>query len=563
MVKIKQWFQNLSALNRRRVIVASVLGLLLIASCVILNNTGSPTEGDALKYKKSYDAGNRKRLPTEYFAQVYLWKACAINAGILGTLLLTSPLWVGWLSQRKEKPEPKKTSARPSKRGWIILGIGLLIGLSMRLPLMERQLLFDEQDNLRRSFHGYVDIKKDGEHWIGASWQDTFFENRQGNNPPLFGVLSRAFVDTWRAITGGAKDTFNLWIMRLPSLLAGMLAIFVVWRFIHRLGMPVAAGIVVFFFALHPLAIDYSTQARGYGLVMLFASLSLLCGYRAVTEGTWKMWIAYALSQTAMMWSYPGSLYLPLAMNALLGIYFLTRWFKKGDRAGTTKFALANVLSLMLLLQVMLPVLVQAQRFLTEKFAKGEHHLEWGLMMWNGCTVGCNIPGPAWWNSALPGKRDFPKFFFEDYLGGMPLLADFALIIIPALVVTGLFLLRRENKIALLLLGAGLISPFLSVLHHKYITHLWIYHWYVIFVLPFIFIAVSIALSSIKIKHRYSPVIAASVFLVLFVIAVKTPLPALPGTIYKSRPELSEINRPGYVYKITKEGRMTREKAPK
>lgn len=554
--RIRLWYRELSELNRRRLIAATVLGLLLAAACLILNNSDAPWEGDAQKYKESFDKGNRIRLPTEYFVQVYSWSALAVNTGILAALLLSSPLWVGWLSTGTPC-----ANASPSRRGWLILGIGLLVGLSVRLPMMERSLLFDEQDNLRRSFHGYVDISKKGEKWIGASWQDTFFENRQGNNPPLYGVLARACVDTWRAVTGGEKDTFNLWMLRLPSLLAGLLTMFVIWRFLQSLGMPVAAAIATFLFALHPLAADYNTQARGYGLMLLFAVLSVHFVWHAIRSGSLKMWIAFALSQACMIWSYPGSLYLPLALNSALGVYFLLRWWRNSDRTGITKYVLANVLSLMLILQAMLPVLVQTKIYLDKKFAKSPLRIEWAFMAWHTSFAGRHVPEVSWWNSHPDGERDLAAYIKEDYLKEKKLLGLITLILSPALVILGVRRLRKKDGIASLLITAALISPILTFIHHKFITGLWVYYWYIIFVLPFLCMAIAIGLASIRIrKFPAATVVIAAVFLTLFAIAVESPKPTIPGSVYKSRPEVDIIKRPGYLFRITKEGRMTREK---
>ena len=549
------WWQNLTDRNRRRIIVASVLGFLLIGCCVALHNLDAPWEGTAAKVKKSFDAGNRVRLPTEYYAQVYIWTALAANAIILTVLLLSSPFWSRWLPQREKVPA--SIAVMPSRRGWILLGIGLLVGLSVRLPMMERHLLFDEQDNMRRSFHGYVDITGNGEKWVGASWLHTFHENRIGNNPPLFGVLARACVDTWRGITGGAEDTFNLWALRFPSLLAGLLTMFVMWRFLNQAGMPVAAPIAVFFFAIHPLAVDYSTQARGYGVMMLAATLMIAFGWHATRTNHWKMWVGYGLSELAMLWAYPGSIYLALTVNIALGIYFILRWVKQNNRSSLTRFILTNIFSAMLFLPVMLPAGVQAKAFLDSKFAKVDLRSEWVFTSWNAHVVGNNLPDPAWWNATEDGKRDLPGYITGAFIREHSMVAVFSLLIMPICLALGLLRLRKGDRIGYLIAVAGFASPVLGFLHHKYITGLWLYHWYFIFVLPVVCLTVAIGLGSQE-KRRIAMAVA---FLILFAIAVETPRPAIPGSVHKAQPDVTEISRPGYLFKITKEGRMTREVA--
>ncbi len=560
--RIRAGFRGLSPLNRRRVLVAAVLGLFLVAACVILNNAAQPWDGRAPQYLEDFENGRRKRLPTDYFAQVYLWKAGALNAGLLAAMLVTSPLWVGWLSGDGGTGKPGKIqSMRPTRWAWCSFGFAMVAGLALRLPMMERPLLFDEQDNLRRSIHGYVDVTVEGEKWVGLGWRDTFFENRQANNPALYGAVARASMDFWRALSGGAPDSFNLWMMRLPSLLSGVLLMGVIWRFLYSIGFPVAAAVAVFLVALHPMAIDYHSQARGYGFVMLFATLAAIFAYRGIRVPGWRPWIGYGLSQVAMLWSYQGAVYFALAMNGLLGAYFLVGLIRRGDRAPFVRFGLVTICSAMLFLQVMLPVVVQAKDFLENKFARSELNAEWAFTIVSAYGSGHALPEVDWWHAGDPSERDIGAYVTERFLPEHPLGAVLAFVVFPLLTACGGVFLSRENPRALLVIGAGLLAPLLAFLHQRLFAGLWLHHWYLIYMLPFLCILTAIGLAALAGRRRAVAIGGAPAFILFFGLAVETPLPVWPGVGYRANPEVIEIGRPGYLYRITKGGRMTREVA--
>ncbi len=561
LFRIRTRFLGLSALNRKRILVAAVLAFLVILGCVVLRNVPKPWEGRAPKYLEAVREGHRKGLPTEYFAQVYLWKAGVVNVGLLGFLLVTSPVWVRWLDgAESERVGRRVEGGRVSGRSWLAFGLAMTVFLALRLPMMERPLLFDEQDNLRRSFHGYVDVTEGGETWVGVSWLDTFFENRYGNNPALYGVAARLSMDSWRAMTGGAPDTFSLWMMRLPSLLSGVLLMLLVWRFIHSLGSPAAAVIAVFLIGLHPLAIDYHTQARGYGFVMLFATLASACAYQAVQQHGWRPWIGYGASQVAMLWSNEGSVYFALALNSLLGAHLVVARWRRGDEgASLARFALVTLVSGMLFLQVMLPVMVQAKTYLESRFERSHLDASWAFTIVSGYGSGHSLPPADWWHGSDPAERDIAAFFTQHYLPEHPLGAALALGFLPLLVGTAVVRLARRDHMALLVLGAGLVAPVLAFLHQRLFAGLWLYYWYLIYLLPFLCILAALGLATIGSGRRAVAPAGIVAFLVFFALAVETPWPMPPGAQYRASPDVVEIERPGYLYRVAKAGRMTRK----
>ncbi len=91
-------------------------------------------------------------------------------------------------------------------------------------------------------------------------------------------------------------STVTDWLWRLPSVLAGTLAVAVTYRLgadwvNRRLGL---AGALLL--AVSPVAVQYSQEARMHGLFLLGATLSTWMLARAlVRPGRWGWWLAYAL----------------------------------------------------------------------------------------------------------------------------------------------------------------------------------------------------------------------------------------------------------------------------
>src|SRR5690606_26058856 len=83
-------------------------------------------------------------------------------------------------------------------------------------------------------------------------------------------------------------------VLRLPSLIAGLLgilAMFGVLRTIHSNTAGLAGALMV---AVSPFHISHSQHARYYTLLMLFATLTLWMCYLAVTRRRWPWYAAYA-----------------------------------------------------------------------------------------------------------------------------------------------------------------------------------------------------------------------------------------------------------------------------
>jgi mannosyltransferase len=117
------------------------------------------------------------------------------------------------------------------------------------------------------------------------------------NTPPLWYLIAWADV---RLFGDGALA------LRLPSALAGVLTVPVVWAIGQQLaGRPIedrpatgrrAALIAAAIVAVNPLFVWYSQEARAYGLFVFMSALAMLCFARALAEPTRGRMAAFAVA---------------------------------------------------------------------------------------------------------------------------------------------------------------------------------------------------------------------------------------------------------------------------
>ncbi|MGH2966050.1 MAG: glycosyltransferase family 39 protein [Solirubrobacterales bacterium] len=112
--------------------------------------------------------------------------------------------------------------------------------------------------------------------------------------PPLFFALS------WLA----TRIDFTAEMLRLPSYIAGVVTIPLIYligaRTVGRWAATVAAALT----ALAPFMIYYSTEARGYALMIALALLSTLAMLIAIDGRRARWWVLYAASSCGAMYSH-------------------------------------------------------------------------------------------------------------------------------------------------------------------------------------------------------------------------------------------------------------------
>jgi mannosyltransferase len=190
------------------------------------------------------------------------------------------------------------TTRRPSP---MVLAVGALtlLALGLRVAAMDESFFGDEL------FTHLIATRPDL-HAVLAGVRSTL-----EISPPLY------FVVAW--LFGKIGDPF-VWL-RMPSLLAGVATVPLVYvlgaRTVGR-----AAGLAgAALFALSPFAIFYASEARAYALMTLIVVLSTLALLRALETNERRWWVAFALLQAAAMYSHYTAAFV---LAAQFGWAFLT-----------------------------------------------------------------------------------------------------------------------------------------------------------------------------------------------------------------------------------------------
>jgi uncharacterized membrane protein len=167
------------------------------------------------------------------------------------------------------------------------------------------------------------------------------------NTPPLWYVL--AWADSRVLGTGEVA-------LRLPSALAGIATVPVVWAIARELGGRRAAGVCAALVAVNPLFVWYSQEARAYSLFVLMAALAMLCFLRAEREPTPRHMAIFALTGSLALLSHYFALFLLIPM---------VLWLARERR--TRRAALPSIGALAIVGLALLPLIS----------AQGGHGTQW------------------------------------------------------------------------------------------------------------------------------------------------------------------------------------------
>ena len=171
------------------------------------------------------------------------------------------------------------------------------------------------------------------------------------------------------------------WVIRLPALLAGLLAIPALFLLAAAVCQQRRAGLIAaWILALLPAHVYYSHSARGYTLLVLFAIVAWYCLHRSAV-GRWGWWAGYVVAALLTAYTIPsGVLYAGGLAAWSLGLALARRdWRRAAATAG------GNALLLIALVAVYWPVREQLM-------AAGQ---EWGVDTGAGLAVLFDVAGKS------------------------------------------------------------------------------------------------------------------------------------------------------------------------
>jgi 4-amino-4-deoxy-L-arabinose transferase-like glycosyltransferase len=255
------------------------------------------------------------------------------------------------------------------------------------------------------------------------------------NTPPLWYLL--VWADTRLFGTGAVA-------LRLPSALAGIAAVPVVWAIGLELGGRRAGLIAAALVATSPLFVWYSQEARAYALFVLLAALTMLRFLRAEREPTPRRLAAFALA---------GSLALLTHYFAVFLLIPMALWLL---RERSTRRAALPAIAALAIVGVALLGLISAQ---------GGHGTQW-IGRW---ALSSRLQAIAQY--FLTGYSGAPLGHGLELLVALPILAGLGLGLARLLERGRGDAMRHGAMLALLITAAAILTPIvLAVLGADYLA---------------------------------------------------------------------------------------------
>ncbi len=419
----------------------------------------------------------------EVVALAYVWKALLLDAALLAGLIVTLPWWARpprRLGQSERSAENKAGAPR-----WLVVAGSvavLMFALWLRAPRLTLSLYNDEAHNYARLWSGIWEHKTGEPVLREARWGETWFLNNAGNNSQPFSLVARLCLETACAAGWSVKGEVTEWAVRLPSLVAGLLSIWLMGLLARRhFGFP-GMMLVMLALALHPWHQRYSTEARGYALMLLGVVVMLYFLDRAFGSQRWRHWLGFAAGLFLCATAFLGSIYFLICLNAAVLLHQARRWRQTGDASLVTRPLVAGLAAAMAGLPLLLPLIPQLLKVLET------HHSIHGVMgaNWWRDVAGYLIAG-ARWGDADPGNP--VNQALSRWITQPLWLAAFGLWLLSLAAGMAVFW-RRGGLLRLQLLvtpAALLLSWFLMSRKGQFLNH-----WYVLYAVPWLVLALGV-----------------------------------------------------------------------
>ncbi|MEY4484889.1 MAG: hypothetical protein RL693_2341 [Verrucomicrobiota bacterium] len=470
-----------------------ILGLISLLLLAFLALTGKAWSG-ALPDLSTNDL----KVSTASYVQGGLWWAACINAVLCAALALTAKWWSGNAAAPAWKPGLKTHPGALSRRGWIALILILAAAGALRWARMDLSFYNDEAHTFRRYIAGQNMPQPDGTiKWRPVTWLETVWLNKIGNNSPPFTMLSRLSYAGWKKISGSSVGKVSESAVRLPAWVAGMASLVLLFFIVRRL-LPGSAACywLLLFAALHPWHLRYSTEARGYGLMLLGISACFYFLLRAAGDGKWRWWLAMGVAQFLTIWAFSGILFFFVAFNGLLLLWVAV----SSKQTGGSFLALVRPLfgmlvGAMLTLQLSLPSMIQLAVSLRYNAAvRGVMGIAWWQDVAGGLLAGIR------WVDNDPGNPH--NLAMSRILTAAPWVWLLLLLFVVVLGVGTLRLLKTNHAARIMILSApiAIFTGWLLLRMQGKYLHVW----YVLYALPGLFVAWSAGAAQLASDGRKS-----------------------------------------------------------
>ena len=302
--------------------------------------------------------------PIDY-ARTYGWWVAVGNVILAMGLLVTARRWLT-RGDPVEVAELAPPAGVPRRAFWLLVAAAVVTCGVLGHPRLSFSFWDDEVTTIRHAVDGFYQRDDSGElSFVEAKWRDAFWFYRWPNNHVPFSVLSRLTLSGWRAIAQPERHFVKEEVFRLPAYVAGLASLALVAVFLRRLGYWLPGIFAAWLLALHPWMLRYTTEGRGYALMLALIPLTLTLLVHALHRGSWGRWLAYGASQFLLLYTFPAGVYLLLVANAIAALA-LWRLHRGTPALGqqVPRWLVVNVAGAMAWMQLMLPNMMQLVEYL-------------------------------------------------------------------------------------------------------------------------------------------------------------------------------------------------------
>ena len=400
----------------------------------------------------------------------------------------------------------------------VLVLAAVAFGAWERAPRLSHSLWNDEAYVLNRFVRGSWEKQEDGKTvFEPVTWTDTLFANRNANNHLLHTLISRVSLDVWQSATGASPEEFRESEIRMSSFLAGLGTIFIMFLLGREIGSPLVGVGAAWLMALHPWHIRYAAELRGYSLMLFFVALALFALVRAIRTDRLRWWLLFAVSEAFFLLSFPGALYVAMAMNVLCVIELMLR--KDWRRVG--RLVAFNTLAAVPVLQWIAPSIPQMVKFLHKDLPAYVTDVE----LWLRDLV-CVVA--AGWQYENTYRDQQVGTDWQEIVAHFPIPPAAVAITLAGLFIAGLVVAMLRSPAARLIVIAPVIAALVSIainLHPG--TPMTV--WYLIYLLLPVTLAVPLALEKLGrlTKLRWMPLALCVAFTIFYGMGTATGAAAL------------------------------------
>jgi hypothetical protein len=427
-------------------------------------------------------------------APTYTYWTLLAAAATLILLATTTAAWAG-RPQPLNQPSPPHQQASTRRRTLAIalsLFAILALATTLRAPRLSQSLYNDEIHSARLHTVGEWKDRGPGRgfEFRQPPWSETVWGNTTANNHIPLSIAARALHDARsRAVDAAPGELFEA-MLRLPSLVAGLSSILAIAALAAALGGPRAALIAALIAAAHPWHVRFSTEARGYSLVLLFAPLLLYAAILIYRRDSARAHALFALSAFFLLWTTIGTIYFLVATGLALSLALL---FARPSRPRTLlRFCVSCTLAATAFFIAFSPCLpqVHAALFSDDPIAGllGDLSPAWAKGLASSYLLGMAH------SPALPDSTTLASWQTMAARWGT-FSATIAAAAASLLFVGGLVALGRARRGGALVAVASLAAAALAIVQALR-SGLFLHHWYLLYILPSLIVGAALFAAS-------------------------------------------------------------------